>query len=72
MTIAILGGTGPQGKGLAMRFARAGIPVMLGSRNAERAEEIAAELNGLIPEGAAAISGGDNEAAVSAVAYSAG
>ena len=66
MTIAILGGTGPQGKGLALRFARAGIPVMLGSRNAERAEEIAAELNGLIPDGSAAISGGDNEAAVSA------
>ena len=31
MTLAILGGTGPQGKGLALRFARAGVPVALGS-----------------------------------------
>ena len=37
MTLAILGGTGPQGKGLALRFARAGVPVALGSRDAARA-----------------------------------
>lgn len=66
MTIAILGGTGPQGRGLAQRFARAGVPVVLGSRNAERAQEIAEELNGLIPDGSATISGGDNETAVNA------
>lgn len=41
-TIAVLGGTGPQGRGLARRFAAAGIPVVLGSRSAERAAEVAA------------------------------
>ena len=66
MTIAILGGTGPQGRGLAQRFARAGVPVVLGSRNAERAQEVADELNGLIPDGSATISGADNESAVNA------
>jgi NADPH-dependent F420 reductase len=45
-TIAILGGTGPQGQGLALRFALAGVPVALGSREGERAAAIAAELNG--------------------------
>jgi len=45
MTIAILGGTGPQGQGLAKRFALAGVLVVLGSRDAQRATEIATELN---------------------------
>ncbi|MDR5761399.1 NADPH-dependent F420 reductase [Caballeronia sp. LZ035] len=45
MTIAILGGTGPQGQGLAKRFAVAGVPVALGSRDAARASEIAQALN---------------------------
>lgn len=40
-TIAVVGGTGPQGKGLALRFARAGHRVVVGSRSAERAEETA-------------------------------
>ena len=43
-TIAVLGGTGPQGRGLARRFALAGLTVVLGSRSAERAVEAAAEL----------------------------
>src|SRR5690606_40795572 len=43
-TIAVLGGTGPQGRGLARRFAQAGLRVVLGSRSAERAQEIAATL----------------------------
>ena len=42
--LAVLGGTGPQGRGLARRFAQAGLPVVLGSRSAERAEQTAAEL----------------------------
>jgi NADPH-dependent F420 reductase len=42
--LAVLGGTGPQGRGLARRFAAAGLPVVLGSRSAERAEKTAAEL----------------------------
>ena len=44
-TIAVLGGTGPQGRGLARRFATAGLTVVLGSRTAERAEAAAAELS---------------------------
>ena len=43
-TVAVLGGTGPQGRGLARRFAAAGIPVVIGSRSAERAAGIATEL----------------------------
>ena len=43
-TIAVLGGTGPQGRGLARRFAAAGLPVVIGSRSAERAEATAADL----------------------------
>ncbi|MET7898784.1 NADPH-dependent F420 reductase [Streptomyces mirabilis] len=43
-TIGILGGTGPQGKGLAYRFARAGQPVVIGSRTAQKAQAAAAEL----------------------------
>jgi len=45
-TVAILGGTGPQGRGMALRFARAGVPVVIGSRDASRAQEIAAALGG--------------------------
>ena len=44
MTLAILGGTGPQGQGLALRFARAGINVAIGSRDQNRASEIAENL----------------------------
>jgi NADPH-dependent F420 reductase len=47
-TIAVLGGTGPQGRGLARRFAAAGLPVVLGSRSAERAAEVAAGLPGTV------------------------
>ena len=66
--IAILGGTGPQGQGLALRFARAGVSVALGSRDGERAKAIAAELNtklGLFPE-SRPITGVDNGTAVAA------
>jgi len=43
-TVAVLGGTGPQGRGLARRFAAAGVTVVLGSRAADRAQATAAEL----------------------------
>ncbi len=43
-TVAVLGGTGPQGRGLARRFAAAGLPVVIGSRSAERAAETAQTL----------------------------
>ena len=42
--IGIVGGTGPQGRGLAKRFAASGLEVVVGSRSAERAETVAAEL----------------------------
>jgi NADPH-dependent F420 reductase len=42
--IGILGGTGPQGTGLARRFAAAGMSVVIGSRDAIRAESVAAEI----------------------------
>ncbi|MFE1952304.1 NADPH-dependent F420 reductase [Streptomyces sp. NPDC059524] len=51
LVVGVLGGTGPQGKGLAYRFARAGQKVILGSRAAERAQAAADEL-GLGIEGA--------------------
>jgi len=43
-TVAVLGGTGPQGRGLARRFAAAGLPVVIGSRSAERASDTAQTL----------------------------
>lgn len=43
--IALLGGTGKLGPGLAMRFARAGVPVLVGSRDAEKGVAAAAEIN---------------------------
>jgi NADPH-dependent F420 reductase len=48
--IAILGGTGDQGLGLALRFARAGRPVVIGSRKLERAVAAAATVCEAIPE----------------------
>ena len=44
MTIAVLGGTGPQGRGLALRWAVAGQQVVIGSRDAARAQQVAGEL----------------------------
>jgi hypothetical protein len=66
MKIAILGGTGPQGQGLALRMARAGEDVTLGSREAARAAEIAGVLNARLAgtPGAVAIRGTDNAQAV--------
>ncbi|MEX1071435.1 MAG: NADPH-dependent F420 reductase [Anaerolineales bacterium] len=45
MKIAILGGTGQLGPGLAMRWAHAGHEVVIGSRQSEKAQATAAELN---------------------------
>jgi len=44
-TIAVLGGTGKEGPGLALRWARAGYPVIVGSRQQAKAERVAAALN---------------------------
>jgi hypothetical protein len=47
--IPIVGGTGALGAGLARRWAKAGIPTVLGSRSAERAEEAAAKIRDAVP-----------------------
>ena len=59
MTIAIVGGTGPEGSGLALRWARAGETVVIGSRDPKRASEAAAKLR----ETGGKISGAENKAA---------
>ena len=61
MRIGILGGTGPAGQGLAARLAAAGEEVVIGSRDAARAEGIAAELVGRWPDRRLAVSGSGNE-----------
>jgi hypothetical protein len=48
--IGFIGGTGPEGKGLAYRFALAGHEVIIGSRSAERGEEAAREIAERVPE----------------------
>lgn len=63
-TIAIIGGTGALGTGLALRWAYAGYTILLGSRTAEKAEAAAAELNAEL--GREAIQGMENTAAVAA------
>ena len=50
LTIAVLGGTGKEGSGLVLRWARSGYRVLIGSRSAERAQNKAAELNGILGE----------------------
>ena len=49
--VAVIGGTGPQGKGLAYRWARHGHRVVLGSRSPERAQQAAAEITARVPDG---------------------
>lgn len=62
LVIGILGGSGPQGRGLALRFAIAGNRVVIGSRSAERGEAVAADLRG---EGRQ-VDGADNSGAAEA------
>lgn len=61
LAIAVVGGTGPQGRGLAYRFAVAGHQVVLGSRDAGRASEKADEINEKLE--AATVRGADNATA---------
>ena len=49
LVVGELGGTGPQGRGLAVRLAAAGQRILLGSRDADRAAEVAAEQGIRIP-----------------------
>lgn len=59
--IAVIGGTGQEGTGLALRWAHAGYKVIIGSRQTERAEATAAELNGIL--GSDTITGMENSQA---------
>jgi 8-hydroxy-5-deazaflavin:NADPH oxidoreductase len=72
-TIAVLGGTGHEGAGLAMRWARAGYPVVIGSREADRAaaaaQELAAKSGGSIRGLANAEAAAAGEIVVLAVPY---
>jgi NADPH-dependent F420 reductase len=62
MNIGLIGGTGREGRGLALRWARAGHSIRIGSRDAAKAKAKAAEL---LAEGATGIEGGDNAWAAS-------
>ena len=66
MKIGILGGTGPAGRGLAARLASIGHDAVVGSRSAERAQEIVDALLEQWPDLSGRITAGDNEAAASA------
>jgi NADPH-dependent F420 reductase len=59
--LAILGGTGNEGPGLALRWASAGYKIIIGSRQTEKAKKTADELNGILGE--TKITGLQNEAA---------
>jgi len=61
-TVAIVGGTGDEGFGLALRWARAGIDLVIGSRAQERADEAAERVRAEIPD--ANVRGAENPAAV--------
>ncbi|HYM74987.1 MAG TPA: NADPH-dependent F420 reductase [Candidatus Dormibacteraeota bacterium] len=63
--IAIIGGTGPAGRGLALRWARAGERILIGSRDEERAHQAASAIQQKAgPQ--AVVSGMDNSAACAA------
>lgn len=58
--IAIIGGTGKEGKGLAYRWARAGHEVIIGSRQVEKAQIAADEVNTLLGDGKESVVGLEN------------
>ena len=60
--VPIVGGTGALGFGLALRWTRAGVPVVIGSRSAERATEAAERLRERVPN--AQVEGLENPDAV--------
>jgi NADPH-dependent F420 reductase len=61
--VAVVGGTGAEGSGLALRFARAGLRVLIGSRNLDRAQAAAREI--AAQAGAGEVTGHTNPDAVS-------
>lgn len=65
MRIALIGGTGKEGRGLALRWALSGHEVVIGSRDAERARTVASELSALAGR---TVLGDDNVAALAGAA----
>jgi NADPH-dependent F420 reductase len=63
MRVGIIGGTGPLGAGLGLRLAAVGTPVVIGSRDARRAEEITADLVSPWTDRSLDIRGADNSEA---------
>jgi NADPH-dependent F420 reductase len=51
MSVSIIGGTGALGLGLALRLAREGVPIVIGSRDAERGASAAEDAKSRLPEG---------------------
>ena len=66
MHVGILGGTGPAGRGVAVRLAEAGVRVTIGSRDAERAAAVAADVMAGWPDLDLALDGADNAGAAGA------
>ena len=66
MHVGILGGTGPAGRGVAARLAEAGIRVTIGSRDAERAAQVVAELVERAQVALDLVEGADNAGAAAA------
>lgn len=67
-TLAVIGGTGEEGSGLALRWAACGYPVLIGSRSRERAVAAAAELRSMFPPELPARISGDSNAEAAAAA----
>jgi 8-hydroxy-5-deazaflavin:NADPH oxidoreductase len=63
--VAIIGGTGPLGFGLALRLGRAGVPVIIGSRDARRGHETAERARRMVPDGS--FTGAANGTAIASV-----
>lgn len=64
LTVGVLGGTGPQGRSLALRWAIAGLPVRIGSRDVTRAADTAEQIRAAT--GAEDVQGADNEGCAAA------
>ena len=66
LTVAVLGGTGKEGKGLAYRWAKAGYNVLIGSRSSEKAVSAASEILEMLDGGGSVVGTGNMEAAAQA------
>jgi NADPH-dependent F420 reductase len=66
LTVAVLGGTGKEGKGLAYRWAKAGYNVLIGSRSSEKAVTTASEILEMLDGGGSVVGTGNVEAAAQA------